>query len=136
MLTDLYIDPASGDLDIDALGRVRRARGFEIIAQRLRIRLLRWRGEFILDLRLGVPYAEKLFAGKGLTSAQARGVFLPVIAGTSGVRRVLDLDVTRESETLSVTFRVDCDPGVITGKLDPVRADILLAFDDAAGRAL
>ena len=136
MGTDLYIDPVSGDLSVDANGQTRLASGFEIIAQRLRIRSLMWLGEYILDQRVGVPYESAIFSGKGPSSAQATAVFRPIVAGTQGISRVREIESVRDGSSIHVTFTAECDGATVTGTINPTDAEVRLAFDDAAGRPL
>lgn len=60
MAVDLYIDPNSHDLVVED-GTLRLTDGVEEdAAQRMKIRLLVFQGEWILDLREGVPYYQDI----------------------------------------------------------------------------
>lgn len=60
MNTDLYLDPNSHDLVITADGVRFASTTEESAAQRIKIRLLVFREEWILDLREGVPYFQEI----------------------------------------------------------------------------
>ena len=64
-MRDLALDPATGDLALSA-GAARLTSGAEAKAQRLRLRLSLWRGEYVLDRRAGIPYLDQIL-GKGTT---------------------------------------------------------------------
>jgi hypothetical protein len=56
---DLAIDPISGDLSV-VNGAASLTSGAQAVAQRLKIRLGLWQGEYQLDQRVGIPYASLL----------------------------------------------------------------------------
>lgn len=61
-MRDIFLDPDTGDLSIVS-GKIRLTTpGVEASAQRLRVRLRLFRGEYVLDRRVGMPYAD--FLGK------------------------------------------------------------------------
>lgn len=70
-MKDLALDPATGDLLLEGGTAARLTTpGAEAVAQRLRLRLALWRGEYPLDQGVGVPYADLL----GRKGADARDV--------------------------------------------------------------
>jgi hypothetical protein len=57
---DIALDPLTGDLDLSTGGLRLTEIGAESIAQRLRIRLQLWLGEYLLDVRAGIPFQRLL----------------------------------------------------------------------------
>jgi hypothetical protein len=57
---DLALDPTTGDLALDAGKRASLTSGVAAKAQRLRLRLALWRGEYVLDQGVGIPYLDRL----------------------------------------------------------------------------
>lgn len=59
-MRDVALDPATGDLLLEGGAARLTAPGAESVAQRLRLRLALWRGEYPLDEGVGIPYAQLL----------------------------------------------------------------------------
>jgi hypothetical protein len=104
-IKDLALAP-DGDLEVPP----RIIGGVEAIAQRLRIRLSRWRGENFLDLDDGIPYAERIVGRRG-SAAVARAILRRVILETPGVREILEFSAALVGRELRVTFRVSTRGG-------------------------
>lgn len=58
-MRDLALDPLTGDLAVTGHALALTS-GAEAVAQRLRLRLALWRGEYILDQGVGIPYGALL----------------------------------------------------------------------------
>lgn len=100
---------AGGDLEITR-GRLRVVTGTEALAQRLRVRLRLFRGDWFLDQLAGVPYHDYVLR-KRTSPGVRREVFRRAIATTRGVREIVSLDVRLDQRTrmLTVTCEVRTD---------------------------
>jgi hypothetical protein len=94
----------------------------DMIAQRVRCRLLLMRGEWYLDQRVGVPWRQTM-AAKGTTTARMARIIRRALLGVPGIRRVLDVTVTVNSitRTASISFRVEGDARAVIG---PITIDV------------
>jgi hypothetical protein len=117
---DLALDPTTGDLALDpATKRLALTSGVEAKAQRLRLRLALWRGEYVLNTDAGVPYTDRLGqkgpAARALLEADLRraAATSPGIATLESFALVVD-PATRVA-TVALSARAD------TG--EPVRLD-------------
>lgn len=88
---DLALDPATGDLALP----VQLITGADCVAQRLRIRLRFWLGEWFLDQRLGIPYVRSVLV-KNPDLVLIRSIFRRVILSTPGVARLDSLVLTHD----------------------------------------
>lgn len=93
-----------GDLRFEA-GRFYAVSGAEAVAQRVRMRLGRWLGEWFLDTRLGVDYRGRVFVKKPDLTAIG-SLFRTQILTTPGVLNIKDfaLDWNRATRMLTLTF--------------------------------
>lgn len=70
-MRDLALDPATGDLAISG-GRLRLTEpGAESVAQKLRVRLRLFRGEWFMDTSVGVPYYTDVLGRHPLSAVEA-----------------------------------------------------------------
>lgn len=95
----LALDPVTGDLAV-AAGKTSLLDGTDAIAQRLRCRLALWRGDYVLDQSLGIPFADLLGRkgrAPGLLKADLRAAALssPGIAALRSF--TFDLDASRHA---------------------------------------
>lgn len=111
---------ASGDLDLST-GSVRLVEGIAAVAQRIRIRLRRFRGEWFLDVNAGVPYFQDILSRK-YKQALVEGILRSEILSTPGVLSILEfaLDFDGRTRTLSLNFRVLTEDGPLDVSLEPV----------------
>lgn len=109
---DLQLDPTTGDLDLRS-GRIPLTSGTEAVAQRIRMRLGMWRGEWFLDRRLGVPYFQEVLT-RIRDVGRLRSIFRDAILGTEGVASVprLELDLDAGQRHLTVRFTAVTEDGV------------------------
>ncbi len=100
---DIKID-SSNDLDITT-GDLQIVTAGDAVSQHLRIRLRFIRGEWFLDLRIGIPYFEEVLV-KAINLMSVRGIFAEVIRDTPGVISLGDLtvDLDRSSRVLGLPF--------------------------------
>jgi hypothetical protein len=121
---DLLLD-ADGDLVVtDDLAF---SRGLESVAQGVRIRVQRFRGEWFLDLNAGVPYLEndrvsesEALLGQRYNESKARTAFRDAILSAPGVRELTELSVTFDARTrrLTVSWRVTTEFGDTAGAVE------------------
>lgn len=107
-MTDLKIDPTTGDLDLSS-GTVELVTGIDAIAQNLRIRLQMFKGEWHLDERQGMPYFQEIL-GQKYKPALLIPIFQEAILETAGVIAIksFSLDfVDRRQVQLDFTVQVD-----------------------------
>jgi hypothetical protein len=84
-MRDLAIDPVTGDLALDA-GQVHLTAGREAVAQRLYLRLGIWRGEYVFDRRVGLPY--RAFLGRKGVQRSLEAILRRAIVTAPGVRSI------------------------------------------------
>lgn len=93
----------------------------EEVAQRIRYRLLTWRGESLYDRAAGVPYLDVVFGDSA--DAGARDYLLSVIAGTEGVDGIkdeaFDLDQATGLLTIQATVTIAGQDVTITTEVSP-----------------
>ena len=113
-MPDLKLDPTTGDLAIvnGDLALTNDAAG-ETVAQRLRIRLRLFKGEWFLDTRLGVPFLSEVLV-KVPNLARIEALLREAIAGTPGVGSIKAYSQTldRANRKLDVAFSVVTADGV------------------------
>jgi hypothetical protein len=121
-MTDLALDPLTGDLVIEA-GDLKLIKGPEAVAQDANLRVALFLGEWPLDLRVGIDY-RNLFFDRRPPEAVIRAVYEQVLGETAGVQRVsrLALLFDTPSRTLTVQATIIADDGTTV----PVYRDILL----------
>lgn len=93
-------------------------RGKDAIAQAVYLRLSFFQGEWFLDSQAGIPWFEKALV-KGPRLALVRSTVRKELLSVQGVNDVLqlDLDLSAQTRTLSITFRVSTDLGEIQGTI-------------------
>lgn len=119
MAYDLALDAKSHDLVINN-GNLILIDNKERIIQQSKIRLLRWRGEWFLDSRDGIPYIERVLVKKPNLS-HIRQIFFDELSTIEGVTRVSDLTLKFDvrNRQLFVTYELETEYGFIT------RAEVL-----------
>lgn len=118
-MTNLYIDPATGDLY--TTGGITLVRGIDAARQRIQNALEMWLGEFFLDLREGVPMREAVLVKRpdlGIIEEVFRGVILrdPEISSVDSMSLTLD----RETRSLTVDWVAIWEDGTPIGPLTPL----------------
>lgn len=121
-MTDLALDPLTGDLVLEA-GDFKLIDGPSAIAQDANLRVALFLGEWPLDLRVGIDY-RSLFFDRRPPESVIRAVYDQVLRETAGVSSVsrLQLSFDSPSRTLTVQGTVRTDDGTSV----PVYRDILL----------
>lgn len=113
LLLDLnQISPSYGDLtwkngpltpDYTTQSRV------DVVAQRLRIRLLTFESEWFLDTSYGVPYWS--FLGKKVKKSAVDLIFQREILAENGVKELTFFESTFENRKYTLSFRVKVTTG-------------------------
>lgn len=103
------------DDNLDLVIPTREVTGIEEAAQKVRVRLNTWRGEWLFDVDEGIDYLD-YFQQKQIDTEQIRRDVREEILAVDGVRRIETLDVSQDGETIVVEGRVvfgeDADEGV------------------------
>ena len=110
------------DLALDAAGDLARTNGAarltepasgEAVQQRLRVRLRLWRGDYVLDRRIGIPFRRWLGEKGAAPVALAESVLRRAVATCPGVARVdaFAFAVDPATRVASVDFEVTTDTG-------------------------
>lgn len=86
----------------------------DVVAQRLRIRLLTWREEWFLDTSYGVPYLQRILGFKIKKSAVDL-IFQREILAENGVKELTFFESTFENRKYSLSFRVKVTTGEESG---------------------
>ena len=109
-MRSLALDPVTGDLAVSG-GRLSLVSGADAVAQRLRGRLGLWRGEWVLDRSVGVPYLGRVL-GK-IPESNAAALLREVVSTCPGVASVeaFDLRVDGPTRAASLTVRVITNSG-------------------------
>jgi hypothetical protein len=112
----------AGDLDLSTGGLVLTRNRADLVAQKLRNKLLFFLGEWFLDTRLGVPYFQSILV-KNPDVATVRQILVTAISSTPGVVQVFDvnLEIDRRVRELTFSFKAKVDNGAIVagGTGDP-----------------
>ena len=119
MRRQLYIDPATRDLAIDADYNLRlTADAGEYVSQKIEARLRWYRGEWFLARSGGVPYFQSILGKADLNEVNA--LLLAAVVNTDGVAEVLDFQVAYDGteREYSVTFTVRAADGdIVNGEV-------------------
>lgn len=105
-------NPVAHDLSLDA-GTVEVVTDLaEEVAQRLRIRLQFFKGEWFLDTREGIPYFQTVLV-KGTSEQTIRAIFSQVVRSTAGILSLdtLTTSFAPPSRTLSLDFTATLEDG-------------------------
>ena len=81
----------------------------DVVAQRLRIRLLTWESEWFLDTSYGVPYWS--FLGKKVKKSTVDLIFQREILAENGVKELTFFESTFENRKYTLSFRVKVTTG-------------------------
>lgn len=107
----------TGDLVISARGLRLTTTGAEALAQKLRVRLSMFKGEWFLDTRVGVPYYTDVFGQRSHSAVEAllRRVIL-TCPGVSSLERFALTEVS--ARAMALTFSARATSGEIVQILD------------------
>lgn len=110
-MRDAALDPVTGDLLIVNHAARLTAVGSESVRQRLKIRLQLWRGEYPLDLTIGIPYRQ--FIGQKGALDRLRTVLRNAAATCPGIASLDTFTVTLGRDRVA---RVTLSARTITGE--------------------
>ena len=88
--------------------------GANLVAQRIKITLLTFLGEWFMDTTIGVPYLEQVLI-KPADKTKLENIFRKKILSVDGVKKILSIDtlINRAERTLQVEFTVETDEAVV-----------------------
>lgn len=114
------------DGDLDFTTGLSMVEGKEFTAQKLRIRMRFFKGEWILDTEIGIPYFQEIFKNK-FDSKRAERLFTKAILSTPGVQSLLQGVTVENSENrvMTVSFIAQSDDGPITFDTEFVLSGVL-----------
>lgn len=105
------MDLKLGDLDHDLLfvdnDLVVTTERSESLAQRLKVKLLTFRGEWFLDDRVGIPYFQSIF-GKNRSKESVDAIFKQAIISEPEVESLIEYQSTLDStyRVFSLSFKI------------------------------
>jgi len=103
-------NPDLGDLEMSAGQFVAIGEGPDMLAQRVRGKLLWLRGEWYQDQRQGTPWLEMM--GKGATDAQIRQTLRRLVESVPGVASVPSITIERSAgRTATIALEIQSDEG-------------------------
>lgn len=114
---DLLLDPLTNDLVfVNGASPVTQTQS-EIVAQRLKITLYTFLGEWFLDTALGVPYFQQVF-GKNRSKNAVDVIFQNIIAADPGVIEIREFSsVMDNNRGYSITFSVRVAKNEVTAPI-------------------
>jgi hypothetical protein len=89
---------------------------FNVVGQRLRIRLLTFQGEYNFNTNYGVPYFQRIL-GKRIRKQDVDNIFQQIILQEVGVREIINFTSTLINKTYNLTFTVRDDKGALTAPI-------------------
>lgn len=113
-MIDLYLDPNTHDLVLDNFTfKITNTKQDEI-TQRLKVKLLYFKGEWIHNLNYGVPYFQEIFI-KGVDLESIDEIYRTQIASEAGVTDLISYSSSFNSSTreLTVNAKVVTESGEI-----------------------
>lgn len=110
---DLLLDPNTNDLVfINGQTPVTRS-NFDVVSQRLKIRLQTFLGEYVFDTQYGVPYFQRIF-GKRIRKTEIDNIFQQQILLEEGIVEIVSFDSTFTNNVYSVRFQAKNNKLLIT----------------------
>ena len=112
---DLLLDPTTNDLIfVNGQATVTQTQS-EIVAQRLKITLYTFLGEWFLDTSIGVPYFQQIF-GKIKSKAAIDVIFQNIISADEGVVEIKEFTSTlgTADRGYTMTFKVRVSDDTVT----------------------
>ena len=85
-----------------------------LVAQRIKITLLTFLGEWFMDTTIGIPYLEQVLV-KPADKTKLENIFRKKILSVDGVKKIQSIDalINRVERTLQVEFAVDTGEAVV-----------------------
>mgnify|MGYP000010494528 CR=1 FL=1 len=115
---DFYLNPTTHDFDVSGFDIRVTANAEEALIQRLKIKLLFFKGEWFLNTNFGVPYFQDIFVSMNAKD-DADTVFKVAITEMQGVESLLKYNSTFDAYTreFTIDFSVRFNGDVITTSL-------------------
>lgn len=116
--TTLYLDPTTHDIVFEN-GSIRFTNDGEITLQKIKNKLLFFKGDYFLDEEEGVDYLKYIFE-KNVSDESIRTLFLSVLQTIPEITEIISLDIIRQKEnhTVNISFQVkDMNGNIIDGEL-------------------
>lgn len=88
----------------------------EVVAQRLKIRLLSFRNDWFLNLSYGIPYFQRIF--KKTTKVGVDRIFQEEILAERGVLEITSFNSTFKNREYSMSFRVRTNGNQVTEEIN------------------
>ncbi len=130
-LVDLYLDPATGDLDLTN-SRVRLTQNIEeAVRQKLEITLRTFRGELFSNINFGVPYLENEDNPVQLFGEASQIVFdteiKSQILSVEGVVDILSYNsfLSPIDGILDINFKATTESGEVISPVEPISLQII-----------
>lgn len=92
---------------------------FNVIAQRLKIRLQTFLGEYNFNTSYGVPYFQRIF-GKRVRKQEVDNIFQQQILLEEGVVEIVNFESTLMSNIYTVKFQAKNDKNLITPEVEVI----------------
>lgn len=116
---DFYLDPTTHDLNVSGFDLHTTKDGMEAFIQRLKIKLMFFKGEWFLNQNFGIPYFDEIFGKSTNSKDAADNVFKVAITETEGVESLTNYSsiFTPQTREFSLSFSVIYNGEVITTSL-------------------
>lgn len=111
-MIDLKLDSQHDLLFKD--GKLVLVSGANLVAQRIKVTLLTFLGEWFIDTTIGIPYLEQVLV-KPADKTKIENIFRKKILSVSGVKKVQSVDtlINRSERVLEVKFVVETSETVV-----------------------
>jgi hypothetical protein len=115
---DFYLDPTTHDLDVSGFDIKTTPDTTAALLQRLKVKLMFFKGEWFLNTNFGVPYFQEIFVSANAKD-DADTAFKLAITQMQGVERLLKFSSTYNNTTREflIDFSVQFNGEVITTSL-------------------
>lgn len=114
---DIFLDPSTHDiLFINGETPVTNT-DFDVVAQRLKIRLLTFQGEYDFNIQFGVPYFQRIL-GHRIRKVDVDNIFQQQILLEDGVVEIASFDSTLTNGVYHLIFSAKNDKGQITSPIE------------------
>lgn len=110
---DIRLDPSSHDcLFINGQCPVTTS-DFDVVAQRLKIRLKTFQGEYNFNTSYGIPYFQRIL-GKKARKQEVDNIFQQAILEEEGVKEIIEFSSTFINNVYELKFKVKNDKNLIS----------------------
>lgn len=110
---DLLLDSGTSDLVFQNGDCLVTTSDFDVVGQRLKIRLQTFKGEYNFNTEYGVPYFQRIL-GKKIRKQDVDNIFQQVILEEVGVREIITFNSTLINLTYNLVFTVRNDKGALS----------------------